>query len=143
MYEEQRSSSAQIPHREKQSTVLVVGNDAAFRTELCRILRNAGYASIPARSGIEAQWFADHHAVDLLITDVMLPEVDGYHLGITFLRLHHQMPVIFTSARGRSQCIASGLLDPGAPFLRQPYPPGECARLVRRVLREWLPPMVA
>jgi CheY-like chemotaxis protein len=142
MYQRQRESSAQRPEAPAR-TVLVVDNHEAFRTEVCRILRGAGFRAVPARSGIEALWFAEHHQADLLITGLLLPEVDGYHLGIPFRRLERSMPVIFTGERPRSQLLPEGTLPLDAPYLHQPFPPGECIRIVHRVLASWRPPLVA
>ena len=48
--------------------------------------------------------------------------------------------MIFTSDLPRSHCIAHHLLDRRAPYLHQPFPPGECTRIVRLLLRECKPP---
>jgi DNA-binding response OmpR family regulator len=143
MHEREQRYVAQTRTHTPLRTILAVSSDEAFRTEVCWILRRSGYHAVPARSGIEALWFSEHRAAHLLISDLLLPEIDGYHVGIPLLTLERQMPVIFTSSTPRSRCIAHGLLRKNSPFLHRPFPPRECLRIVERVLECWRPPLVA
>lgn len=126
-------------------TILVVADQEAVRTLVCGILRRQGYTAIPARSGVEAQWYAEQHGntVDLLVTDLMLPETDGYHLGIPFGQLHPHTPVLFMSSWPHEETIRRGLLHPRAPYLQKPFPPRVLRRKVRQVLDDWCTPPAA
>jgi two-component system cell cycle sensor histidine kinase/response regulator CckA len=123
--------------------ILVIEEHEPARTQLCHILRLAGYTAIPARSGVEAQWYAGEpgHAVDLVLTDLMLPEADGYHFGIPFGLLQQHVPVVFMSTTPRDETIRRGLLHPRMPYLRKPFPPHVLTRTVQRALSRWsMPP---
>jgi DNA-binding NtrC family response regulator len=125
------------------ATVLVVADDEAFRMEVCRILRHAGYKVVPASRGIEVQWLADRGVGDLVIAEIPSLEADDYHAGIPLGGWERRIPVILTSVIPRSECIARGLLQLKMPYLHQPFPPRECQRIVRRVIRDWRAPLVA
>ncbi|HET8650531.1 MAG TPA: response regulator [Gemmatimonadales bacterium] len=125
--------------RPRQPTILVVDDDADLRNRTCRILRSAGYVAIPARQGMDAHWCLDERTgkVDLLITELLPPEPDGYHLGIAYRRVLAHTPVIFLSRASREENIRRGLLHPQAPFLPKPFSPEMLRRKVREVLKEW------
>lgn len=124
------------PRARVRETILVVDDDTSTRTQLCSLLAREGYTAIPARSGVEAQWYAEHHAgsVDLIVTDVPAPERDGYHVGppVGLMQLH--TPVLFLSSRARDESIRTGLIHPRAPFLRRPAPPGLTLRRIRATI---------
>lgn len=125
--------------RPRQQTILVVEDDSDLRYRTCRILRGAGYVAIPTRQGMDAHWCLDErsHRVDLLITELLPPEPDGYHLGIAYRRVLAHTPVIFLSRVPREENIQRGLLHPEAPFLLKPFSPEMLRRKVRDVLKAW------
>lgn len=143
MEQPQRVSAGSHPPIRPHPTILVVDNDEHFRTDVCRILRREGFSAVPARSGVEAPWFAGRPGTDCLIAGLLPCQPDGYHLGMILQELESRMPVIFTSRLPRSRCLARGYFSPRSPYLHQPFPPGECVRIVRRVLQTWQAPLLA
>jgi DNA-binding response OmpR family regulator len=128
-----------------RETILVVHEDEALRTHVCRTLRAQGYTAIPAGHSVEAQWCVERHGaqVDLLLIDIAPPASRDYHLGIPLGTLWPHTPVIFTSADDRAENIRRGLLHPRAPFLQEPFPPYVLTRTVRAVLDRWSAPPAA
>jgi DNA-binding response OmpR family regulator len=120
-------------------TVLVVDNDEDMRAAMCRILRRDGFVAIPAGQDPMARWLLDEHghAVDLIVTDLLPPAPDGYHLGIPFGLRQPYLPVLYTATEPRDEQVRRGLLHPKAPYLRKPFPPRELARAVRETLAGW------
>jgi DNA-binding response OmpR family regulator len=120
-------------------TILIVHEDEALRTHVCRVLRAEGYTAIPARHSVEAQWCVERHGaeVDLLLIDLAPPPARDYDLGIPLAALWPHTPVIFTSVEGRAENIRRGLLHPSASFLQKPFPPRVLTRTVRTVLDGW------
>lgn len=128
-----------------RETILVVHEDEALRTHVCRVLKAEGYTTIPAGHSVEAQWCVERHAaeVDLLMIDLTPPTSRDYHLGIPLGALWPHTPVIFTSITGRDENIRLGLLHPRTPFLQKPFPPYVLTRTVRAVLDRWPTPPAA
>jgi two-component system, cell cycle sensor histidine kinase and response regulator CckA len=122
-----------------QRTILVVDNDEDMRTAMCRILRRDGFAAIPAGQDLMARWLLDEHghAVDLIVTDLLPPEPDGYHLGIPFGLRQPYLPVLYTATESKDEHVRRGLLHPKAAYLRKPFPPRELGRAVRETLAGW------
>ena len=128
-----------------RETILVVHEDEALRTHVCRVLKAEGYTAIPARHSVEAQWCVERHGaeVDLLLIDLTPPASRDYNLGISLGALWPHTPVIFTSMEGRDENIRRGLLHPRAPFLQKPFAPYVLTRTVRSVLDRWSAPPAA
>ena len=125
-----------MPATRGRETILVVDDETHVRTDLCRILRREGYVAIPAGRGPEAHWCVERHGerVDLLIATLAAPEDDAYHLGIPLGRLFPGTTALFISPGAREQHVRRGLLHPGTPFLRTPFPPRVLTRIVRVLL---------
>ena len=128
-----------------RETILVVQEDAALRTHVCRVLKAEGYTAIPAGHSVEAQWCVERHGaeVDLLLIDLTPPDTRDYNLTIPLGTLWPHTPVIFTSEADRTENIRRGLLHPRAPFLQQPFAPYVLTRTVRTVLDRWEGPPAA
>lgn len=117
-------------------TILVLDDQASRREAVSRMLRNEGYGVVPARSGIEAQWFFErqHVPADLLLTGFAPLEDDHYHPGIPVAALLARVPILFMAELDRGESIRRGLIHPTAPYLRHPFPPSVLRRTVREAL---------
>lgn len=77
--------------------VLLVDDEGAVRRSLVRILGAAGYHVVDADSGKQALDLLTRHSFDVVVTDVRMPDIDGFEL-LRAIRLHHPgLPVIFTT----------------------------------------------
>lgn len=119
--------------------ILVVKGDEADRTATCSVLRQHGYRPMPASHGVDANWVVERHggAIALVVTDLLPPAPDGYHLGIPFATLRPYTPVLFTGRATREENLRRGLLHPAAPYLQVPTAPFKLARRVRDVIAGW------
>jgi CheY-like chemotaxis protein len=117
-------------------TILLLDDQESRRETVGRMLRNEGYRVVPARSGVEAQWFfeREHWPVDLLLTGFAPLEQDGYHPGIAVGALLARVPILFMAEMERSESIRRGLIHPAAPYLRHPSPPSVIRRTVHQAL---------
>ena len=79
------------------ATVLVVDDDPDLLQIAATVLTEDGHHVLTARSGEEALTTLDHHPVDLLITDVILPGVDGFTLADVASRRYPVLRTMFTS----------------------------------------------
>lgn len=113
-------------------TVLVVDDEVDILAFLVELLDSEGYRAVPARDAITALKLLDEHEVDLVITDMMMPRLDG----VGFVRQVHEhprlrhTPVILMSAGGRPR-------DDGIAvraFLAKPFDLDALLELVEEVI---------
>ncbi|SCJ40321.1 Heme response regulator hssR [uncultured Eubacterium sp.] len=79
--------------------ILVVEDDRDLRELFCTVLVDHGYTAIPAADGEEALDILDSSYVDLIISDIMMPKMDGYALTKTLREANFMMPVLMITAR--------------------------------------------
>jgi two-component system, cell cycle sensor histidine kinase and response regulator CckA len=117
-------------------TVLVVEDEELVRALAVRTLQAQGYRCLQARDAREALRLAqpEQGALDLVITDVVMPGMSGGGLGDRLALLRPGLPILYTSAFTDEEVIRRGMLEQGRPFLQKPCRPDELARTVREVL---------
>jgi CheY-like chemotaxis protein len=117
-------------------TILVVEDEEMVRGLASRSLREHGYTVLEARHGTDAlrQLETRPSGIDLVITDVVMPEMGGRELGRRLKSLRPSMPVLFMSGYTGADVIQRGLMDPDAPFQQKPFAPDGLARKVREML---------
>jgi two-component system cell cycle sensor histidine kinase/response regulator CckA len=117
-------------------TILVVEDEDVVRALACRGLREQGYTVLEARHGWEAldRVREGGHAIDLVISDVVMPELGGRELGLRLAVLQPELPVLYMSGYTGDDVIQRGLLEPGVPFQQKPFTPEGLARKVRDML---------
>jgi CheY-like chemotaxis protein len=116
--------------------VLLVEDEDAVRELAREILESAGYTVVTAPNGREAVvTFGDHEgAFDLLLTDLVMPQMDGRRLAE---RLHERRPelrVLYMSGYADQAVVRHALLDPALAFLQKPFTVSSLTRRVREVL---------
>jgi CheY-like chemotaxis protein len=108
--------------------VLIVDDDPDVREYAVSVFEMMGFEVLAAPDGRAALPFLhDHQDIDLLFTDIRMPEMDGTELAEEALKLRPDLPVIFTSGH------PGGPL-PNVPFIPKPFRPREVAQLVRHAL---------
>ncbi|MHB1025793.1 MAG: PAS domain S-box protein [Desulfobacteria bacterium] len=116
--------------------VLVVEDEDIVRNLCVQILERLGYRVLQARNGTEAiaevRGYGDR--IDLLLTDVVMPGMNGSELATQLVRHHPEMKVLFTSGYTDDAIVHHGVLDEGVMFIGKPYTPLALARKVREVL---------
>ena len=129
-------ASGELEIRGGNEAVLIVEDEPLVRALVVRTLRSHGYRCLEAGDASEALRMleGDEAAVDLVITDVVMPGMSGGGLGDRLALLRPDLPVLYTSAYVDEDVIGRGLLEEGRPFLQKPCTPRELARKVREVL---------
>ena len=115
--------------------VLVVEDEDAVRKLARSILEASGYMVLDARNGREGLALCEIHpgSIDLLVTDVVMPELGGRELAHAALKLRPRMRVMFMSGHAPDVVLKEGV-ERRTAFLRKPFVPVELARKVREVL---------
>lgn len=125
---------AAVDEMVKQTTLLVVDDDARVLGLMNRLLEQEGYRVIKASNGQEALDMFDQEMPDLILLDVTMPVMDGYTV-CRRIREFSQTPIIMVTARGRDDEKIQGL-DAGADdYVTKPFSPKELAARVRAALR--------
>ena len=117
-------------------TILLVEDDAALRALTERILRGYGYTVLVASNGQRALAVIREHAgaIDLVTTDVVMPEMSGAALVEQLGAINPEICVLFMSGHADDEVIRRGVLDRRAAFLEKPFTPEQLALKVREVL---------
>ncbi len=117
-------------------TILVVEDEEMVRALACRALREHGYTVLEASHGFEAVEQVEQHggSIDLVISDVVMPELGGRELGQRLAQMNRELPVLYMSGYTGEDVIQRGLLDPEATFQQKPFTPEGLARKVRQML---------
>jgi two-component system, cell cycle sensor histidine kinase and response regulator CckA len=119
-----------------QERILIVEDEGAVRRMAGRALTAQGYSVLEAEHGADALEVlarADG-PVDLVLTDVVMPILNGRELAERLAAERPQLRILFMSGYTDDDVVRRGLLDPGAPFLQKPFVPADLARKVREVL---------
>jgi CheY-like chemotaxis protein len=116
--------------------VLVAEDDDQVRAVVRRVLARAGYRVIEARSGGEALALAERHgdAIDLLVTDVVMPEMGGPELGAALKSRRPKLRLLYMSGYTDDSVLRHGILEGEVTFLQKPLTPDLLLRKVREAL---------
>jgi two-component system, OmpR family, KDP operon response regulator KdpE len=118
----------------EQRKILVVDDESGLR-ELVRInLEHEGYGVVQAETGMQGLDMVREHLPDMVIMDVMMPEMDGWET-CRKLREFSQVPVLMLTARVQSQDIVTGLDSGADDYLLKPFNMDELMARVRALLR--------
>ena len=119
-----------------KETILLVDDDEAVRAVATRILTRAGYTVLGAASPSEAEAIWTDHAgpIHLLMTDLMMPGMNGGELASLLLESRKDTRVLYTSGYTNETVIRRGLIIPDKPFLAKPFTIDDVIRKVRDAL---------
>jgi len=115
-------------------TILVVDDHANVRTLIKDYLTEHGYRVVTARDGAEALAVAHHEQPDLILLDVMMPNLDGFEF-LRVYRREHNAPIILLTARLAESDKVHGLELGADDYVTKPFGMQELVARVRAVLR--------
>jgi len=117
-------------------TVIVVEDMAAVRAVTCEMLKRFGFTVYDAADGITALQIAEQLTgrVDLLVTDVVMPDINGRDLASRFQKTRPELKVLYMSGYTDDAVVRHGILQEGIAYLQKPFTPKSLVRKVREVL---------
>jgi PAS domain S-box-containing protein len=117
-------------------TILVVEDEPMVRELAASVLRLQGYTVLSAANGNAALHLAQEQDDDihLLLTDVIMPHMNGKELADLLHPIRPDMAVLFTSGYLDNAIVQHGVLDAGVAFIQKPFSPADLVRKVREVL---------
>ena len=107
----------------EQRRVLVVDDDSGIRTVVGRVLERAGWSVLDASDGVQALEMLEHRemSIDLVLTDISMPTLDGLELGRRIARMTPPMPVLYMSSELPDALVSGGAGRTIPPFLLKPF----------------------
>jgi two-component system, cell cycle sensor histidine kinase and response regulator CckA len=118
-------------------TILVVEDEPALRELVQEILEKKGYRVLEASTGVQALkiWEQHKHDIDLLLTDIMMPEgISGRELAERVLLDRANLKIIYSSGYSLDVVNTGSAMTEGMNFLQKPYDPETLAQMVRNCL---------
>lgn len=116
-------------------TILVVEDDASVRRLSISFLTELGYRTLEADGGAAALRLLDaHDDIDLLFTDVVMPDMNGRRLADEARKRKPGLKVLFTTGYTRNAVVHGGIVDPDVSLIAKPFSIDELAARVAKVL---------
>jgi two-component system, chemotaxis family, chemotaxis protein CheY len=125
-----------VEHQEMSKTILAVDDSASMRQMVGVTLRAAGYEVIEASDGDEALEYARKHRVDLVLTDVNMPRMDGITLiaQLRTLPNYHLTPLLLLTTESSPDRKIQGKQAGATGWMVKPFNPDQLLATLERVL---------
>lgn len=120
-------------------TILIVDDDAHIRQVVHFALEKSGYNIIEAENGQQALEKFEQHTPNLIVLDIMMPEMDGTDV-CREIRKNSQVPIVFLSSRDDEIDRILGLELGGDDYVTKPFSPRELVARIKAVLRRFSAP---
>lgn len=129
------SDKAASPHSGRE-TILIVEDEPAMLRMATQLLERLGYRVLAASTPGEALRTAGAHvgAIDLLVTDVVMPEMNGRQLANALITLLPGLRCLFMSGYTNDVIAHHGVIDEGIEFIAKPFSTSDFAKKIRAIL---------
>jgi signal transduction histidine kinase/CHASE3 domain sensor protein len=136
---EAQSNRKNTPTRTRKvgsETILLVEDDDEVRSVATRILRRNGYRVLEAGNGADALRVCEEadEPVDLIVTDIVMPEMNGPELAERIRDKQPDARILFTSGYTEDAVVRQSFLHPGEAFIEKPFTPASLAKKARELL---------
>lgn len=119
-----------------QGVLLLVEDNPEVRESTAQLLRSVGYTVLSAADPMEALELAQQTPPDLLITDVILPQMRGSELAERLLLQFPNLKVLYISGYTENSVVVRGELKPGVEFLAKPYTLAQLTERIQKLLSQ-------
>jgi CheY-like chemotaxis protein len=129
------AAGAEMAHAATGETVLVVEDEPVVRAVIIEMLQDQGYRTFEAVDGPSGLRVLQRQArIDLLITDVGLPGMNGRQLADQARETRPDLKIMFITGYAESVVIADGFLQPGMEMITKPFDLGDLSRRIRALV---------
>lgn len=115
--------------------ILVVDDDKNTRRLMQAVLQNEGYSVLDAKNGEDALAVMDTEHVDLVVLDIMMPQMDGYEFTETLRKSNNNLPILMVSAKQLPADKKKGFLVGTDDYMTKPIDEEEMLLRIRALLR--------
>lgn len=115
--------------------ILVVEDDKELRELFCTVLSDSGYNTMSAANGKEALDILDHHHIDIMISDIMMPIMDGYELTKALRDSDYTLPILMITAKDEMADKRDGFRAGTDDYMIKPIDVNEMIWRVEALLR--------
>ena len=124
-----------IPQGKSRDIILVVEDEDRVRHFAVDALRELGYTVLSASNGFDGlDIIRDQPRLSLLLTDIVMPRMNGRQLADEARQILPGLPVLYTTGYTRNAVVHNGILDPGVALLAKPFTIAQLALRVRAIL---------
>ena len=129
-------SFAEVPRAEAGETVLVVEDEPVIRNLIIEVLQDLGYRALEASDGPAGlKVLQSRQRIDLLVTDVGLPGINGRQLADAARETRPELKVLFITGYAENATLANGFLDPGMEIFTKPFAVEALATRIRSMIQ--------
>ena len=115
--------------------ILVVEDNADMRELFCTVLSDSGYHAIPTLDGMDALDIMDKEYIDLIVADIMMPNMDGYELTRSLRAANYDLPILMVTAKDQFEDIQRGFRSGTDDYMVKPINVKELVLRVEALLR--------
>lgn len=115
--------------------ILVAEDDAELQQLFCRVLTRNGFTALGVSDGVEALEALEHEYIDLIVSDIMMPRMDGYALVRSLRDAGNQLPVLMITAKDSFQDMQFGFMAGADDYMVKPVNVNELVLRVNALLR--------
>lgn len=121
-----------------EKKILIIEDDKEVRETITELVENAGYKPIPMHDGQQAIQFLEHEIPDLVISDIMMPNIDGYGVleHVKKMSYNSIVPFIFISARAEYFDIREGMILGADDYITKPFRAKELIQSIETQLKK-------
>jgi len=126
----------QTDHLDGDETILVVEDEGPVLSLMTKVLKQHGYTILVASSAEDALFLVknNQNSINLLLTDIVLPGMDGHELAKSILKKHPEISVIYMSGYTDQVIGKEGILDEDTDYIQKPFSPFFLLKKIREVL---------
>lgn len=117
--------------------ILVVEDEFYIRDLVCKNLQNNGYNTICAKDGLEAYGIIENTHVDLVVTDIMMPHLDGVSLAKRIRQINEDIPIIMLTALDTFRDKEKGFTSGADDYMVKPVDMQEMLLRIKALLRRY------
>ena len=116
--------------------ILIVDDDEMVRVALVELLKPEGYGVFAVPSGLEALKKLEEETFDLMVLDIIMPEMDGIELcrRIRQLDRHKETPIVFLTAKSQEADKVAGLEAGAGLYLSKPISPDKLLEIISKAI---------